>query len=157
MDDPAEIFRWQRIESRLTTSGQPSEEQLAEIKSLGVTHVVNLGLHTHEKALADETASVQALDMRYVHLPVDFSNPTDADFTAFQQIMRDLAGKTIHVHCIANLRVSAFLYRSRRDTLGEPAARQEMDKIWRPGGVWAHFIGDEQAETLPHRYAGQDY
>jgi hypothetical protein len=38
----------------------------------------------------------------------------------------------VHVHCIANYRVSAFFYRYRRDVLGmdETQARGEMEAIW---------------------------
>jgi hypothetical protein len=48
----------------------------------------------------------------------------------------------VHVHCIANYRVSAFIYRWRRDVLGmdKVKARAEMEAIWHPEGVWATFI-----------------
>jgi len=58
MADPEAIYNWQRLDNRITTSGQPTEKQLADIHALGVRHIVNLGLHTHEKALPDEAASV---------------------------------------------------------------------------------------------------
>ena len=61
MADPEGIYNWRRLDDRITTSGQPTEEQLAEICALGVRHVVNLALHTHEKALPDEAASVSRL------------------------------------------------------------------------------------------------
>jgi protein tyrosine phosphatase (PTP) superfamily phosphohydrolase (DUF442 family) len=51
MADPKTIYNWRRLEDRVTTSGQPTEPQLADIKALGVRHIINLGLHTHEKAL----------------------------------------------------------------------------------------------------------
>ncbi|MBV9509303.1 MAG: hypothetical protein JO303_03350, partial [Caulobacteraceae bacterium] len=58
-----------------------------------------------------------------------------------------------------NARVSAFFHRYERDRLGvsEAAARARMETIWRPGGVWASFIGDTESEGEPHRYAGRDY
>lgn len=152
MTDPADIFAWRRVDARVTTSGQPSEAQLALIRDLGVTHVVNLGLHTHEKALPDEAASVAALGMAYLHIPVVFDAPTEADFARFCAVMAELEDAPVHVHCIANLRVSAFLYRYRRDVLGLPEAeaRVVMDTLWRPGGVWAAFIGDRDAIDRPH-------
>ena len=58
--DPVDIHNWRRLDDRLTTSGQPDEEQLGRIRALGVGHIVNLGLHSHEKALPDEAASVAA-------------------------------------------------------------------------------------------------
>jgi protein tyrosine phosphatase (PTP) superfamily phosphohydrolase (DUF442 family) len=66
MADPEAIYDWQRLDSRITTSGQPTEKQLADIHALGVRHIVNLGLHTHEKALPDEAASVSRLGMTYI-------------------------------------------------------------------------------------------
>src|SRR6202163_868084 len=72
MADPETIYNWRRLDDRITTSGQPSEPQLADIHALGIRHVINLGLHTHEKALPDEAASVSRLGMTYVHIPVDF-------------------------------------------------------------------------------------
>ena len=108
MADPETIYNWRRLDDRITTSGQPTEPQLADIHALGVRHVVNLGLHTHEKALPDEAASVSRLGMTYIHIPVDFQNPTDQDFEQFCSVMERLNDVSVHVHCIANYGVSAF-------------------------------------------------
>ena len=142
MADPEAIYNWQRLDNQITTSGQPTEKQLADIHALGVRHIVNLGLHTHEKALPDEAASVSRLGMTYIHIPVDFQNPTDDDFDQFCAVLEQLKEVPVHVHCIANYRVSAFFYRYRRDVLGvgEATARAEMEQIWHPEGVWATFI-----------------
>jgi protein tyrosine phosphatase (PTP) superfamily phosphohydrolase (DUF442 family) len=153
MPDPIDIPAWLRLDDRLTTSGQPSEAQLAEIYALGVKHVINLALHTHEQALPDEAASVAGLGMAYVHIPVQFDAPTEADFARFCVAMESIGDESVHVHCIVNARVSAFLYRYRRDVLGldERQAREALDRIWQPGGVWAAFIGDHAAIDQPHR------
>jgi protein tyrosine phosphatase (PTP) superfamily phosphohydrolase (DUF442 family) len=142
MADPEAIYKWQRLNNRITTSGQPTEKQLGDIHALGVRHIVNLGLHTHEKALPDEAASVSRLGMTYTHIPVDFQNPTDDDFDQFCAVMEQLKELPVHVHCIANFRVSAFFYRYRRDVLGmdEAKARADMEQIWHPVGIWATFI-----------------
>ena len=159
MQDPDHIYNWRRLDARITTSGQPSERQLAELAALGVTKVINLGLHTHEKALADEAASVAALDMVYTHIPVEFDAPTEEDFASFCVAMAQAQAQDVHIHCIANLRVSAFFYRYHTEILGiNPAqARAIMESLWQPGGVWAQFIGDHDASDRAHRYASQDY
>ncbi len=156
MDDPA-ILNWRRRSQLLTTSGQPDEAELGDIARLGVATVVNLGLHTHPRALPDEATSVAALGMRYVHIPVDFDAPTELDYAKFLAAMADAGDRPVHVHCILNARVSAFLHRYRRATIGNAESRAELESIWRPGGVWAAFLGDADAAELPHRYAGQDY
>ena len=56
--------------------------------------------------------------------------------------MEQLKDVPVHVHCIANYRVSAFFYRYHRDVLGmdDETARAEMEAIWHPEGVWAAFV-----------------
>jgi hypothetical protein len=56
--------------------------------------------------------------------------------------MEQLKDVPVHVHCIANARVSAFFYRYRRDVLGmdETQARAEMEAVWRPKAIWAAFV-----------------
>jgi uncharacterized protein (TIGR01244 family) len=154
MSDPNDISNWLRIDDRLTTSGQPTEAQIAALPAIGVRHVVNLALHTHERALADESATVTAAGMRYVHIPVAFDAPSQDDFARFCEAMAVIGGDPVHVHCIVNARVSAFVYRYRREVLGvdEATARAAMERLWRPGGVWAAFIGDEAAIGFPHEW-----
>jgi len=81
--------------------------------------------------LPDEAASVSRLGITYIHIPVDFQNPTDQNFEQFCSVMEQLKKVPVHVHCIANYRVSAFFYRYRRDVLGidETQARAEMESI----------------------------
>lgn len=155
MSDPTHMYVWRRLDGCITTSGQPTADELETLSNLGVDHVINLALHTHERALPDEARIVTALGMTYTHIPVAFDAPTEDDFDQFCEAMSDCAGSTIHIHCIVNARVSAFLYRYRRDVLGidEHQARQEMESVWQPGGVWAAFIGDTDAVDLPHRPA----
>ncbi len=153
MADPVGIYNWHRLDDRITTSGQPTEAQLAEIAALGVQHIVNLGLHSHEKALPDEAASVSRLGMEYIHIPVDFQNPTEQDFQQFWAVMEQLKDVAVHVHCIANARVSAFFYRYRRDVLGmdEASARAEMEAVWQPRGVWIDFVARRGEDRRHHR------
>jgi protein tyrosine phosphatase (PTP) superfamily phosphohydrolase (DUF442 family) len=40
MADPETIYNWRRLDDRITTSGQPTEAQLADIHALGVRHIV---------------------------------------------------------------------------------------------------------------------
>jgi protein tyrosine phosphatase (PTP) superfamily phosphohydrolase (DUF442 family) len=142
MADPESIYNWRRLDNRITTSGQPTEEQLADIHALGVRYIVNLGLHSHEKALPDEATSVRNLGMTYIHIPVDFQNPTEGDFAQFCSVMTHLQDVPVHVHCIANYRVSAFFYRYRRDVLhvDEVRARLALNEVWQPDGVWEIFV-----------------
>ena len=80
MRDLVEILNWRRLDDRITSSGQPTEDQLADIKDLGVTHVINLGPHNSTDALDDEQSTVEALGMEYIYIPVDFVTSHGARF-----------------------------------------------------------------------------
>jgi protein tyrosine phosphatase (PTP) superfamily phosphohydrolase (DUF442 family) len=159
MKDLPKVINWRRRDPLTTLSGQPTEAQMAQIKAMGTRNVINLGPHSNTGALPDEAATLAALGLRYTYIPVDFANPTEADFDAFCTALVRLKGNPVHVHCIYNARVSAFYYRYARHGLGgdQQAAFELMDGIWRPGGVWAEFIGKDDDADLPNRYAGYDY
>jgi hypothetical protein len=65
--------------------------------------------------------------------------------------MEQLKKVPVHVHSIANYRVSAFFYRYRRDVLGmnDAEARAEMEQVWHPEGVWAARSGRPAAARAP--------
>ena len=60
MQDLPHILNWRRISPLITTSGQPSEDELGQIRETGVTHIVNLGPHSNKGALPDEPGTVEA-------------------------------------------------------------------------------------------------
>ncbi len=147
MQDPDHIYHWRRLDALVTTSGQPSAAEFAEIHDLGVRNVINLAPHSHAKALPDEAATLAALGMRYIHIPVDFQNPTEADFQQFCAALAQTEGAPLHVHCAANYRVSAFFYRYRRQILGrdDPQISADLFEIWQIEGVWGEFIARAEA------------
>ncbi|WP_158491323.1 protein tyrosine phosphatase family protein [Methylocystis sp. SC2] len=141
MADPNDIYNWLRLDERTTTSGQPTQAQFDEIAALGVREIINLAPATSEKALKNEAEILAALGLRYTHIPVDFQNPTEEDFDRFRAVFEAAGDSATHVHCIANYRVSAFLYLYRISAgMEEARARADLDKIWTPNPVWAAFI-----------------
>lgn len=159
MADLNEILNWRRRDSRVTLSGQPTEAQLALIANLGVTRIINLGPYDNKGALEDEPGTVAGLGMAYTYIPVDFDAPTEADYRTFCDEIASSPDQPTHVHCIYNARVSAFFYRYAHEGRGGDAeeAFALMDGIWRPGGVWAEFIGKPEDADQPNRYKGYEY
>lgn len=154
----SDILNFRQVDDRLSLSGQPSEDQLAALARAGVTDIINLGPHGNQGALKDEPGAVAAAGMNYHYIPVDFGNPTEEDYTAFYTSMAALSDVRLHVHCIYNARVSAFMLRYARNGHGDiAAAEQLMDSIWRPGGVWAAFLGHDADTAHINRYRGYDY
>ncbi len=153
MDDPIDIRAWQRLAPDLTSSGRLEESDVSRLAALGVRHVINLALAEHPEALADEDARLASAGITYDHIPVPFDRPQDSHFAAFVQALES-APRPLHVHCIMNWRVSAFIYRWHRDVQGipEPEARALMEQQWSPGSnphadapAWARFIAGESA------------
>lgn len=87
------------------------------------------------------------LGMDYLHLPVDLKHPAETDFAAFCKALQESQAQQqkVLVHCAANMRVSAFMFRYRTQVLGEDRAMAEQDlhRIWKPFGAWAAFIERE--------------
>jgi protein tyrosine phosphatase (PTP) superfamily phosphohydrolase (DUF442 family) len=144
MDDVNDILNYLPIGPELGTAGQPGREQFAYLRAAGYEVVVNLAMPTSTGALPDEAEVVAAQGMEYVAIPVVWEAPTAKDLERFFEVMEQLRGRKVLVHCALNMRVSAFVYLYRVLRLGVPvaAARETMHLIWQPEGVWAAFIDD---------------
>lgn len=137
-----DIYNYLKISDRISKSGQPTEKQFGLIKADGFETVINLAPHHAENSLENEQSVLDHLNIQYIHIPVDFKAPNDLDFEQFKSVMTQLSGKKVWVHCAANMRVSAFIYRYRCTVLNEAPdiAKDTLSKIWEPSGVWRKFI-----------------
>lgn len=146
-DNLEQIFNFLALSSSLATSGQPTEKQFALIARAGFSLVINLAPHDGENALEDEESLVRELGMQYMHIPVDFKAPTEWQYLRFCHALKDAGDEPVWVHCAANMRVSAFVYRYRIEKLNmeEEKARQDLETIWSPFGVWKEFIDGKAA------------
>jgi protein tyrosine phosphatase (PTP) superfamily phosphohydrolase (DUF442 family) len=126
------------------TAGQPTREQFGAIADAGFGAVINLALPTSDHAIPDEGNVVTRLGMRYVHIPVDFANPTVDDLKTFVGTMQALDGKRVFVHCVVNARVSAFMYLYLKHVRGldDAAARSPVLERWQPqmDETWQRFL-----------------
>ena len=126
---------------KISSSGQPNEEQFKEIASRGFSTVINLAMPDSDHVLTNEGRTVTALGMDYIHIPVPFDAPSVDHLNSFTGYMNALGGKKVWVHCVVNARVSAFLHIYLQKEKGFSAAdstspllkiwREEMDDIWR--------------------------
>ncbi|MCH1460646.1 MAG: protein tyrosine phosphatase family protein, partial [Luminiphilus sp.] len=121
------------------------EAQFSLVKEAGYTTVINLAPESHENALGNEDEILERMGIRYIHLPVVFTNPTREDFDRFVDALESCDDDRIWVHCAANMRVSAFVFKYRTERLGWSSHEAETDlhRIWEPGkvmGVWQTFI-----------------
>lgn len=130
--DPSDIRNWQRRPDGITTSGRLEAGDPARLAAIGVRHVVNLALDEHPEALADERLVMEGAGIGYTHIPVPFDAPTQDHVAALEAAITAVDGP-VHVHCIMNYRVTAFLYLlDRKNGVPEAEARSRMTAVWDP-------------------------
>jgi protein tyrosine phosphatase (PTP) superfamily phosphohydrolase (DUF442 family) len=113
------IRNFLRVNERVCTGGQPTLEQLAELKADGVRAVLNLRRPTEKQTprpgaeplpydAAAEAAEAERLGLRYFNIPVDSQAPTDAQVDEFLKILADPQNRPLFIHCSTANRVGAF-------------------------------------------------
>lgn len=138
----SEIFNYIEYSPTFSSAGQPSREQLSDIKAAGFERVIYIAFSNGRRAIADEDAVVKELGMDYIHIPVIWDAPTKSDFYAFANAMQLEPERKTLLHCAANFRASAFsmLYRVLHEGLSVADAKADMNKIWQPNETWKNLI-----------------
>jgi protein tyrosine phosphatase (PTP) superfamily phosphohydrolase (DUF442 family) len=142
-------FNFHRVNANITTSGVVGDELLRQLGSEGYDAVINLLPDSSEHAVSDEADIVVGQGLTYVHIPVDFEAPEHSDLEAFSTAMDELEGKTVHIHCAANYRVTAFygLHAVAKGDQSATDADELAGHFWSPADypAWATFIAEERA------------
>lgn len=88
-----------KISEQLFRGAQPNISEMAELKNIGITTIVDLrseSSHTREQ----ERRRAEALGMHFVSIPVGgFSNPSSAQLAQFFTLVRQTPQEKIFVHC----------------------------------------------------------
>ena len=141
-----EIYHFTAHNARLASAGLPQPEEIAFVKSAGYETIINL-LPGYYEGVSEEETRIRALEIDYVHIPVEWNAPQLSDLERFFAAMQEREDKRIFVHCAANMRATAFLFLYRTLIAGEdakaPAAT--MARIWEPNPTWQDFIAEAQA------------
>ncbi|CAG0933492.1 hypothetical protein TFLX_03075 [Thermoflexales bacterium] len=143
-----EIYNYRFVTNQLSTGGQPTEGQLRAAAAGGFTTIINLAPINPGRSLADEAGLVHSLGMTYHHIPVEWENPQESDFAAFEAVLQEQPAGKILIHCAANFRVTAFYSLYALKHLGWTAAQADEFRasIWAGSDypIWEKFIGDMQ-------------
>ena len=132
--DLTKIYNYHKVPGLFETSGQPGKQQLKLLAKTGYELVINLApSFSPEGAVINEAQILDAEKVEYIHIPVDFNNPSNEDFEKFVSNIERHQGKKIWVHCAANMRVSAFVYKYRRDVLKFLIMKSLV--IWKQSGL----------------------
>ena len=138
----SEIRNYREYSPSFASAGQPTREQLAEVRAAGFERVVYIAFSNSGSAISDEDAVVKELGMDYVHIPVIWDAPTTSDFYAFAGAMQREPDRKTFLHCQANYRASAFAFLYRVLYAGVPVAqaKADMNAVWTPNETWRDLI-----------------
>lgn len=130
-----------RVSATLLRGGQPSEEGLRSLASLGVAVVVDL--RNDPEQFAAEKALVEGLGMRAVHLPMSgVRTPRAAQVAEFLALLQANADRTVYVHCRRGAERTGVMVAATRIALdGWPVERAlaEMKAYRFRAALYPHF------------------
>jgi uncharacterized protein (TIGR01244 family) len=98
-----------RVDAAVMCAGATTSDAFPEIKKLGFASVINLrrdGEPGVDIAAARGAASAHGL--KYVHIPVDSSNPSTESVDEFMKAVADPANQPAYIHCGSANRVAAL-------------------------------------------------
>ncbi len=155
-----DIINFVRYSPALSSSGQPTAEQLSALRDDGLQRVVYIAYSDHERSLAHEDRLAKKLGLEYIHIPVEWNAPLASDFALFAGVVNQDTTKSTLLHCQLNYRATAFamLYRVIYQDISVAQAKAEMNAVWTPNETWTSFILDvlKQADIDP-QCAGCDW
>ena len=124
------IRNFLRVNTEFCTAGQPTVEELSDLKADGIRAVLNLRIPSEHDA-AGEEAAVRDLGMNYFNIPVDGANIGDGQVEEFLALTDDESNQPMFIHCGSANRVGAFwmIRRAIRDGWSVSDAEAEADEI----------------------------
>jgi len=124
------IMNFLRINTEICTGGQPTLDQLADLKKQGVTTIINLRT-PQEYDPAPEEAKAKELGLKYFNIPVASNGPKDEQVVEFLKLTDDPKNRPSFIHCASANRVGAFwmIRRVLRDNWTVDAAKTEATMI----------------------------
>jgi uncharacterized protein (TIGR01244 family) len=124
------IMNFLRLNTEICTGGQPTLDQLTDLKKQGVTTIINLRT-PQEYDAAPEEAKAKELGLRYFNIPVASNGPKDEQVVEFLKLTDDPKNRPAFIHCASANRVGAFwmIRRVLRDNWTMDAAKTEATMI----------------------------
>lgn len=86
-NEVSDIINYREYSPQFSSSGQPTADQLKSVSEAGFKRVIYLAFSDNHTAIEAEDRVVKKLSMDYVHIPVDFENPTLEDFEDFAAVI----------------------------------------------------------------------
>jgi uncharacterized protein (TIGR01244 family) len=105
----AGVTNFAKLESTIACAGATTPAGVGEVKKLGYNTIVNLRQASEAGADVDkEAAAAKDVGIKYVHLPLNGSQPDPAVVDQFLVVMGDPANQPVFVHCASGNRAAAL-------------------------------------------------
>ena len=136
------VMNYHRVNGRLVTGGHLLDGGTATLKEQGVKVVIDL----RDEPPSGEKERFAEHGIEWINIPVEWSDPREADFERFSEIMREHQQDHVLVQCAANYRASAmtYLYRVVEENVPEKEAEEDLHAVWNPdeNDTWRNYIND---------------
>lgn len=151
------IKNFGQMDERFYRGGQPKEDEYQSLKDLGVTTVINL----RYDSTPNEKEAVEALGMKYVHIPMKGINyPKAESVETFLKLANDPATGKFFVHCKGGVHRTGAMgaaYRFTKYNWDYDTVYKEM-KNYKFSTAWFHgdfkdFVQDYAAQIEAERAA----
>lgn len=98
-----------RVDAALMCGGATSPDAFPEIKKLGFSSIINLRQDGEANVpVADAKQAAETAGLKYVHVPVNSSAPSEESVKAFLDAVQDPANQPMYIHCGSANRVAAM-------------------------------------------------
>lgn len=137
------VAHFQFVHEHLFSSGQPTAEQLKQIKEYGVDTVINLAFSDTEPHLENEDRICAELGLNYIQVPILWEMPTDEQCLFVLDLIDHLVQqKMVWIHCTENNQCSSlmYLYRQYFMDIDMPTAQELLHQVWEPNETWTGLI-----------------
>jgi uncharacterized protein (TIGR01244 family) len=138
------------LDQQRHVSGQPSAEAITQLRSAGITTVIDLRPDQETPDL-DEKAAVEKAGLKYRVLPIaGAADLTRENVVRFDQLLKETASENVLIHCASGNRVGAMLALQARWMQGKTA--EESLAIGKAAGMTG-LTGDVQKllESAPQQ------
>jgi protein tyrosine phosphatase (PTP) superfamily phosphohydrolase (DUF442 family) len=130
----ANSYNFRQLTPNLSSSGVVGPNRLKGLADEAYECVINLLPNHSEYAVAEEQQAVEQQGLDYIYIPVDWEQPSTADYQATVTALADNQTRKTHIHCAANWRVSGFYscYAVSEKTWSTEQAREHISGLWQP-------------------------
>jgi protein tyrosine phosphatase (PTP) superfamily phosphohydrolase (DUF442 family) len=135
------VMNYHRIDQRLVTGGHLVDDGLAELKTEGVTVVIDL----RDKPPKGQKKKLAEQGIEWINIPIEWDDPETVDFERFSEAMNAHQDDHVLVQCAANYRASAmtYLYRVVVEQVDKDEAEKDLYAVWTPSEEnqeWTDYI-----------------